>query len=71
MSASDSGVERSASVSSMRRMNVPPVPRASSQLKRAVRTFPMCNCPVGLGANLTRMDESGIMSEELRTGHVS
>ena len=40
---SDSRVERSKSVSSMRRMNVPPWPRASSQLKSAVRALPTCS----------------------------
>ena len=40
ISASDSLVDRSRSVSSMRRMNVPPCPRASSQLKSAVRALP-------------------------------
>ena len=55
MLASDSRVDRSASVSSMRRMNVPSLPRASSQLKSAVRALPTCSCPVGLGANRTRM----------------
>src|SRR6266540_3457305 len=34
----------------MRRMNVPPEPRASSQLKSAVRALPTCSWPVGLGA---------------------
>jgi hypothetical protein len=37
---SDTSVDRSASVSSMRRMNVPPCPRASSQLNKAVRALP-------------------------------
>ena len=55
MAASDSRVERSTSVSSMRRMNVPPVPRASSQLNSAVRALPTCSWPVGLGAKRTRM----------------
>src|SRR5262245_58937149 len=54
---SDSRVERSKSVSSMRRMNVPPWPRASSQLKSAVRALPTWSAPVGLGANLTRTDQ--------------
>ncbi len=45
-----SGVERSRSVSSMRRMNWPPMRRAYSQLNSAVRTPPMCSRPVGLGA---------------------
>ena len=39
------------SVSSMRRMNVPPVWRACSQLNSAVRTLPMCRKPVGAGEN--------------------
>ena len=39
----------------MRRMNVPPAPRAISQLKSAVRALPTCSWPVGLGANLRRM----------------
>src|SRR6185312_4390910 len=42
------------SVSSIRRMNVPPVFRAKSQLYSAVRTLPICNWPVGEGANRTR-----------------
>src|SRR6478672_10422176 len=50
MLSSDSFVERSASVSSMRRISVPSLPRASSQLKSAVRALPTCNWPVGLGA---------------------
>ena len=49
MLTSDCLVDRSASVSSMRRMNVPPWPRASSQLKSAVRALPTCSWPVGLG----------------------
>ena len=40
---SDSRVDRSASVSSMRRMNVPSWPRASSQLNSAVRALPTCS----------------------------
>jgi hypothetical protein len=42
MPATISGDERSVSVSSMRRMNVPPYRRAYSQLKRAVRAPPTC-----------------------------
>ena len=57
IAASDSSVERSASVSSMRRTNVPSWPRASSQLKSAVRALPTCSWPVGLGAKRTRMTE--------------
>ena len=44
------GVERSRSVSSIRSRNVPPVWRAYSQLKSAVRAVPMCIIPVGEGA---------------------
>src|SRR6187399_3072066 len=46
-----SGVERSRSVSSTRRMNCPFMRRAYSQLNSAVRTPPMWSMPVGLGAN--------------------
>src|SRR5262249_22121536 len=35
-------------------MNFPPACRANSQLNSAVRTFPMCSCPVGDGAKRTR-----------------
>src|SRR5690606_4405076 len=38
----------------MRRTNVPPVLRAHSQLKSAVRTPPMWRYPVGEGAKRTR-----------------
>jgi hypothetical protein len=41
------------SVSSILRMNVPPVCLAYSQLNRAVLAPPICRKPVGLGANLT------------------
>ena len=54
-----SSVERSTSVSSMRRMNVPPCARAKSQLYRAVRTPPTCRYPVGLGAKRTRTPPAG------------
>src|SRR3954463_10986266 len=30
-----------------------------SQLNSAVRAFPTCSCPVGLGANLTRINRYG------------
>jgi hypothetical protein len=43
-------VERSRSVSSMRRSIVPPCRRANSQLNRAVRAPPMWRKPVGEGA---------------------
>src|SRR5262249_38552859 len=55
MAASDSAVERSTAVSSMGRMKAPSRPRASSQLKSAVRALPTCRLPVGLGAKRTRM----------------
>src|SRR5436189_4693290 len=45
---------RAASVSSTRKMNVPLVCRANSQLNSAVRAPPMCSDPVGLGAKRTR-----------------
>src|SRR5918999_2255198 len=48
-----SGVERSRSVSSMRSRKTPSCWRASSQLYSAVRAPPMCNAPVGEGANRT------------------
>src|SRR5262245_13662462 len=47
--------ERSTSVSSMRRMKVPPSFRAKSQLKRAVRAPPTWRYPVGDGAKRTRI----------------
>ena len=49
MAASDARVERSKSVSSIRRTNVPPVRRASSQLKSAVRALPTWSWPGGAG----------------------
>src|SRR4030088_1426296 len=63
MDDSDSRVDRSTSVSSTRRMNVPCDPRASSQLNSAVRAFPTWRYPVGLGAKRTRL---GVLS--LRSG---
>src|SRR3954467_12023392 len=45
---------RSTSVSSMRRMNVPPACLAKSQLKSAVRAPPTWRKPVGDGAKRTR-----------------
>src|SRR5947209_9635112 len=49
---------RSMSVSSMRRMKVPPLWRAKSQLNRAVRAPPTCRKPVGEGAKRTRGDDT-------------
>src|SRR5262245_16514613 len=54
MPSTISSEERSASVSSMRRTNTPPAPRASRQLKSAVRAPPTCRYPVGDGAKRTR-----------------
>src|SRR4051794_18914686 len=53
-----SGVERSRSVSSIRRTSFPARPRANSQLYSAVRAPPMCRAPVGEGAKRTRTDGS-------------
>ena len=49
-----SATSRPVSVFSIRRRNSPPWCRANSQLKSAVRTFPMWRKPVGLGAMRTR-----------------
>jgi hypothetical protein len=49
-------VLRSRSVSSIRRMNLPPRRRAYSQQYSAVRAPPMCRKPVGLGAKRVRQD---------------
>ena len=51
----DARVDRASSVSSRRSTNVPPWPRASSQLNSAVLALPTCRCPVGLGAKRTRI----------------
>jgi hypothetical protein len=59
MARSLSSVLRALSVSSMRSRNVPPVWRAYSQLKRAVRAPPTWRYPVGDGANRTRGGASG------------
>ena len=53
MELSDASVLRSTSVSSMRRIIVPPLWRAYSQLKMKVRALPMCRKPVGEGAKRT------------------
>jgi hypothetical protein len=50
MACTDSGVERSRSVSSMRNIKTPWLARACSQANRAVRAPPTCKKPVGLGA---------------------
>src|SRR6516225_9679237 len=50
MAASWPDSERALSVSSSLSRKRPPNRRASSQLKNAVRTFPRCKRPVGLGA---------------------
>src|SRR6056297_2146536 len=55
----DASVARSASVSSMRNTNVPPLPRACSQLYSAVRTEPTWSHPDGAGAKRTRGADTG------------
>src|SRR5580693_4942662 len=50
MTRTASSVERSRSVSSTRRMNLPLMRRAYSQQNSAVRAPPTCSRPVGLGA---------------------
>src|SRR5262245_60386908 len=52
--STDSSTSRLVSVFSIRSRHSPPCCRAKSQLKRNVRTPPMCRKPVGLGAILTR-----------------
>src|SRR5262245_6829251 len=64
MLCSDSRVDRSASVSSMRSTNVPSLPWARSQLNSAVRALPTWSCPVGLGANRTRIQQSSVVSRQ-------
>ena len=49
-------------------ITVPPVLRASSQLKRAVLTPPMCKNPVGLGANRVRTVIGPIVGERRTEG---
>ena len=49
-----SATSRLVSVFSIRSRHSPSRPRANSQLKRKVRTPPMCRNPVGLGAMRTR-----------------
>src|SRR6266481_1394687 len=60
------GRTRGVSMSSTRSANPPPSFRAHNQESKAVRAFPRCNSPVGLGANRPR---SGfpLMTASLRT----
>src|SRR3954470_2713470 len=55
MDSTLASVLRSTSVSSRRRITVPPVWRAKSQLKMKVRALPTCRKPVGDGAKRTRI----------------
>src|SRR5580698_5717929 len=55
MPSTSSGLLRSTSVSSTRRISVPASCFANSQLKSAVRAPPTCRYPVGEGAKRTRM----------------
>src|SRR5205085_2496270 len=52
-----SGVERSTSVSSMRRMKRPLLRLANAHANNAVRAPPKCRNPVGLGAKRVRTEE--------------
>src|SRR6266540_6207863 len=54
-----SSVERFRSVSSIRRMKLPPWCRANSQLNKAVRAVPTWMYPVGAGAMRHRTGASG------------
>ena len=54
--STDSSTSRLVSVFSIRSRHSPPSWRANSQLKRNVRTPPMCRKPVGLGAMRTLTD---------------
>ena len=54
MPAAASSVERTRSVSSMRRRNRPLVARATSRQYSEVRTPPTCSEPVGEGAKRVR-----------------
>src|SRR4051794_17983479 len=66
-----SGVERSRSVSSIRRTSSPPRPRAKSQLYSAVLAPPMWRAPVGDGAKRTRTGADGSELTMLIGAHVS
>src|SRR5260370_32249504 len=54
MELTEASVLRPTSVSSRRRIMVPPLWRAYSQLKMNVRALPTCRNPVGEGAKRTR-----------------
>src|ERR1700722_19087747 len=54
MESTEAWVLRSTSVSSSRRIMVPPLWRAYNQLKMNVRALPTCRNPVGDGAKRTR-----------------
>src|SRR3954462_14990968 len=60
------GRTRGASMSSIRTSQRPPGCLAHSQESKAVRAFPRCNSPVGLGANRPR-SEGPLMTASLRT----
>src|SRR5437763_16893466 len=60
----EASVLRSTSVSSSRRIMVPPVRRAYNQLKMKVRALPTWRKPVGEGAKRTRgLGENGAFGE--------
>jgi len=58
--STSSGRFRSTSLSSTRRIIVPPCRRAKNQLNSAVRAPPTCKYPVGEGANRTRTALEGV-----------
>src|ERR1700723_634939 len=60
--STEAWVLRSTSVSSSRRIIVPPLWRAYNQLKMKVRALPTCRNPVGDGAKRTRGFENDVDS---------
>src|SRR5215213_10928969 len=65
MCSTFSRVERSRSVSSIRKTNSPPLPRARSQLYSAVLAPPMCSTPVGEGAKRTLIGSDASWSSRI------
>src|SRR5262245_56870398 len=70
MAALISALDRSRSVSSMRRMKAPSCWRANNQLKSAVRAPPTCRNPVGEGAKRTRTRAGVVMAAQARQSHL-
>src|SRR6267378_5642054 len=65
MELTEASVLRPTSVSSKRRIIVPPLWRAYSQLKMKVRALPTWRKPVGEGANRTRGDGVGAKDPDI------